>query len=784
MNSNFDEEQLKKLLKTLPKPDLDDRKFEDLVAECILRIPRYCPEWTNHNPGDPGITLIELFAWLTDQVLLRFNQVPLRNYITFLELLGISLDPPKAASVELTFYLSKEQNRRIIVEERTEVATVRTETNPAIVFTTDRELAIAPPALKYFLVADNSAVQPADASPNNPLAALYIGERAPNAEQWENFPAEIELFPNVIFGNCFYLVLGENLAEGDRERKEPLGGHVLALTFKGQAATGTGIDPKNPPLHWEAWNGKTWQRDILRQSQDDRTQGFSFRDAEDAGINPVTEGADVVLHLPQQWPETSLGTRYNGHWLRCVYDPDEENYQTNQYNASPRIRGLKVRSVGAAVTASECVRVENELLGVSDGKPGQRFYLQGTPVLQCDRDKGEYIQVRLPDGEMQPWEEVPDFGDSNYRSPHYLLNLQEGEVQFGPLIREPGRIQRQTQERIYRQPGGRLALRGQEQTIDTTSSALPPGEYENTALEWQYGRIPPRGAEIYMRAYRTGGGKRGNVQPQKLTVMKSAIPYVKSVTNYKAAWGGEDAQSLEQAIVGIPKLLRTRESAVTPEDFERVARDCGGVVRAHCVSDRHEGGTVFLLIVPHPDPLLSVDRLDFSGGMSPDRFALSEGHKEKIVEYMRDRKPLGIQVRLETPQYVGVKVKAEIVLEGAIVQELANLEPLAQEKRREQLKAQLCERLYRFLNPLTGGSAGEGWPQGSPVYESDIITWCQQMSGIRVGKLQLFSIRLYDTWTVEPADGKINLDRWSIFCSWRDTNRERDRFGHEIQFVN
>ncbi|MEM7713573.1 MAG: hypothetical protein AAF349_08360, partial [Cyanobacteria bacterium P01_A01_bin.68] len=62
-------------LPKLPNSNLDDRTFQDLVDECILRIPRYCPEWTNYNPGDPGITLVELFAWLTDQMLLRFNQI-------------------------------------------------------------------------------------------------------------------------------------------------------------------------------------------------------------------------------------------------------------------------------------------------------------------------------------------------------------------------------------------------------------------------------------------------------------------------------------------------------------------------------------------------------------------------------------------------------------------------------------------------------------------------------------------------------------------------------------
>jgi predicted phage baseplate assembly protein len=97
-------------LTKLPKSDLDDRTFKDLVDECLLRIPRYCPEWTNHNPSDPGVTLIELFAWLTDQMLLRFNQVPRRNYVAFLELLGIQLQPPAPAHTALTFYLTRSQD--------------------------------------------------------------------------------------------------------------------------------------------------------------------------------------------------------------------------------------------------------------------------------------------------------------------------------------------------------------------------------------------------------------------------------------------------------------------------------------------------------------------------------------------------------------------------------------------------------------------------------------------------------------------------------------------------
>ena len=82
-------------LPKLPSSNLDDRNFDDLVEDCLLRIPRYCPEWTDHNLSDPGITLIELFAWLTDQMLLRFNQVPRKTLLDQkLRLLAFLALPP------------------------------------------------------------------------------------------------------------------------------------------------------------------------------------------------------------------------------------------------------------------------------------------------------------------------------------------------------------------------------------------------------------------------------------------------------------------------------------------------------------------------------------------------------------------------------------------------------------------------------------------------------------------------------------------------------------------
>ena len=132
---------------SLPTTNLDDRKFQDIVDQAKRLIPQYCPEWTDHNVSDPGVALIELFAWMTDMLLYRVNQVPDKMYVKFLEMIGVKLEPPQAATVPITFYLSQAQPVPLILPEASEVATVRTETNPAIIFSTELALTITPPVL-------------------------------------------------------------------------------------------------------------------------------------------------------------------------------------------------------------------------------------------------------------------------------------------------------------------------------------------------------------------------------------------------------------------------------------------------------------------------------------------------------------------------------------------------------------------------------------------------------------------------------------------------------------
>src|SRR6185436_18945801 len=90
-------------------PRLDDRSYDDLVTELVARIPAHTPEWTNPRPGDPGRSLIELFAWLGDALLYRVNLIPERQRLTFLRLLGVPLRPARPARGLVTVSLRENE---------------------------------------------------------------------------------------------------------------------------------------------------------------------------------------------------------------------------------------------------------------------------------------------------------------------------------------------------------------------------------------------------------------------------------------------------------------------------------------------------------------------------------------------------------------------------------------------------------------------------------------------------------------------------------------------------
>ncbi len=726
-------------LPKLPSSNLDDRSFNDLVEECITRIPRYCPEWTDHNLSDPGITLIELFAWLTDQMLLRFNQVPRKNYVAFLELLGIRLQPPAPARTELTFYLTSELPEAYTIPAGIEVSTVRTEATEAITFSTDAPLIVGKPYLQHFLTTQT--IEEIPQSFRERVTTFW--NRQPNG-YWEG--SEQPIFDErADLGNCFYLVINSDA---------PLDNNVLAVNFTGPVATPTGINPNQPPRSWEAWDGEQWQP-VLLQESDDLTKGFSFYEISQQGRNPE-QGADVILHLPPIWPVTNF-TAYRGRWLRCVF-PTPQASQPG-YDRPPRITGLGVQAIGGTVRASQSILIQDERLGISNGKAGQTFQLQSVPVLE--RRDSEYIIVIPPGGLPQRWDEVKDFADSSSSDRHYVIDSLTGTIQFGPLVREPGQLKRQTQLRSQiQQP--------RDEYRDEYNTVVQVNDVET--LEYQYGAVPPRSSEIRMVAYRVGGGRQGNVQNGTLQFLKSGVPYVARVINHKSAINGADGESLEQAVIRAPRMLRTRDRAVTAEDFEvlAIAGGAGAIARVRCLPVNPQTvGTISLLVVSQANTNAMATATPLGSttqeGIAPEKFALSPALQEQVLQYLDERRLLGVKVQLQEPEYVGVSVQAQVSVEPVYENTLA----------REEILRKIRFALYSYLNPLTGGSDRKGWAFGRPLYQSDIVALLQQIPGVLyLGAVLLFPIRKQQgVWRRQSApENFIDPGPYGLVCSWSDRN--------------
>ena len=87
-------------------PNLDDRRYDDIVREARAKIPQYTPEWTNLGDADPGMTLVQLFAWMTEMTIFRLNRVPDKTYVHFLNFIGEERKQARPSTVPLSFTLN------------------------------------------------------------------------------------------------------------------------------------------------------------------------------------------------------------------------------------------------------------------------------------------------------------------------------------------------------------------------------------------------------------------------------------------------------------------------------------------------------------------------------------------------------------------------------------------------------------------------------------------------------------------------------------------------------
>jgi len=141
----------------MESPALDDRSFDQLVEEARAIIQRRSPSWTDLSVHDPGIVLVEVFAHLTELMLYRLNRLPDRAYVAFLRLLGVRLQPPTAAEVELLFRRAATQEA-LIIPRGTRVTVARALDGEPPVFVTAAPLSLLPGVAEASVLAHHCEI--------------------------------------------------------------------------------------------------------------------------------------------------------------------------------------------------------------------------------------------------------------------------------------------------------------------------------------------------------------------------------------------------------------------------------------------------------------------------------------------------------------------------------------------------------------------------------------------------------------------------------------------------
>ncbi len=437
---------------------------------------------------------------------------------------------------------------------------------------------------------------------------------------------------------------------------------LVQVSIEASMARGAGVRPEDPPLRWEASQGQgAWTEvDVLA----DRTGGFNYG------------SGTVELQCPSRSGiEPVAGRRL--HWLRCrIAETTLLTGRTAAYQHAPEIFRITAAPIGALLEAEHSTVEIAEPLGTSNGEPGEAFALRFTPVLELSA--GETLEVQTRTGEWEPWEAVESFADSGPEDRHFTIDLVHGAIRLGPQVHDPknGPTRR--------------------------------------------GATAPKGAALRMSRYRHGGGRIGNLPPDSLTTLRSAIPGVASVTNPAPTRGGVNAQSIDAARARAALEIRTRHRAVTAQDYEYLATVASPrAARAVRVQDGEPGVT--LAILPNVDP---ANRRLTLAELIPDADLL-----EEIARYLNARKVAGCAIRLQPVRFRAVSV-------------VANLEVLPRADA-QQIERRVVDALYTYLNPLSGGTAngyGTGWPFGRPLNQGELYAIVHAVAGVESVRI----LRLYE----------------------------------------
>ncbi|WP_248962841.1 putative baseplate assembly protein [Sphaerisporangium perillae] len=643
-------------------PDLDDRTWQDLVDQMRALIPRYAPQWTDHNPSDLGITLIELFAWLAEGVIYRLNQTPDKNYVAFLNLLGITRNPATPARTHLTFTAKAGP---VVVAVGTQAQTTALEGRTPVVFETDEDVRVLPTTLTAALAAGphpagaaSSRYDVVTATLVGPPAGKYLVEVPPGQATQLCLGFDRQVAEEITLGLRLYLPVPEQAQA------------TLTWTYSRGTAE---------PLAWPSINGVA-----------DATGGLR-RDGR------------VRLTPPGDWtPQRAAGPAATKPWTTvtprdgaaAVTDPlFWIGLRIANPAATPLAIGVDRLLFNAAAARTALTVRAPEPLGQSTGEAFQVFPLRYRPLLRRLGTGAPYADLKVQVGTGDPavwqdWTLVEDFPPGP--GTVYRADPVTGEISFG--------------NHDDRSEQGRQG-----------HGSVPPAGSLIRALSYRYvdagaaGNVAPAQVTVL-------GTTLSGILPTGVT----------NVTNLGPGRDGADEEPIEDTLRRAPEELKIRDRAVTVDDYEFLAGEAGNdVLIRRCLPPRLQAadgpgpaplpwvkgdpwtfagivrapGTVNMIIVPDQDATVA-------------RPEPTQDQIRQVRAYLDPRRDLTARLEVLGPRYLPVIVNVELVVWQQAIDAGAD---------QDKVRSDTLARIQAFLHPTRGGPAGTGWQVGQPVFTSDLF---------------------------------------------------------------
>ena len=728
---------------TLMLPNLDDRRWADLVEEARALIPFYAPGWTDHNAHDPGITLLELFAWIAEMDLYWVNRVPAGRKWKFLRLVGVEPLPPRPAStvLRLTPRRGLDEDRALTLPAGVEFEGQTPHGQP-VLFRTRQPITLTLAQLQTVQAWDGAAYHDLTArwqrgaalavlgDDPRPGAALYLGfDRALPVDQ----PVSLWIALDGVRTGADERarLLAEARIQGQRCQPPP---PLVSCTPE----PAPDDESAAPLLHhsarivWEYWAGDAWQPvDVLTDDTRALTLSGALVVRAPGEMQPTRLGeldadrcylrcrmasgaydaaplaAQIVLNgLAADQLSGPAGLTWTiaagaeisglepqpGEWARLHAEFDAQGVITRLSFAPesdlPPFFVLAYQPPQPSTPGQ--IALEAEAPGVGTGRPDQQIAFSAAAVVP---DSLQLVTLEAPDA-WQMWTPRPDFDASTRDAAHYVLDAGEGVVQFGD-----GEL-------------GRVVPRG---TPIIAAADFTQAEAGNLAAGTI--RVLARTArnEALLGGLAAEIDEKEGPVPRPLDVIRVRLG---EITNPLPATGGTSAETLAQASARALETLRRSSRAVTLDDYEALAFETPGVnlARVTAFANRAPGlpcitapGMILVVVVPH---------------LPPDRPTPSAGLKQAVAAYLTRRQVLGTQTRVVGPVYRDLAVRAS-------VRAYPRTDPAA-------LTARIAAALDQFFHPLHGGPDGTGWPLGRDVYLSEVQHVIDSVPGVdHILKLEL-----------------------------------------------